>query len=144
MAKNYKKLTKAGLAAALVTSAIVPVASAATPAAAEEVSYVIIDQDGKLVKISIEDYSTLLGGGQNPTVKYITLTNEETFTIDQFSEVLGATLELGATLTYLANNSEPTAPSNVSEGSIVDGELVVEDETPEENSNETFFYNLAA
>lgn len=125
------KLVKASLAAALVTSAIVPVASAQTPATTTEVSYVIVEQNGQLVKISMGDYETLLGAGKLPTVKHIVLNNAETFTLEQFDEVLGGLLDLNATLGHLAEKSEPVTPSGVVDGKVdsANGEIVP-NETP--------------
>lgn len=123
MAKKTK-VVKASLAAALVTSAIVPVASAQTSATTTEVSSVIIEQNGQLIKIPMTVYSDLLGAGKIPTVKHIVLNNAETFTIDQFSEALGAYNDLNQTLGHLAEKSEPVTPSGVVDGKVENGEIV--------------------
>lgn len=144
MAKPFKKLSATGLAAALVASSIVPAVSAETPAAAPAVQDVVVKQDGKLISISMDDYSTLLGAGKTPEIAFITLNNGETFDIEQFGDALGATLELNKALTYLADEATPATPENVLTGSVDEKGNIVADQTPEEKVNETFFYNLAA
>ena len=143
MKKSVKKISTTGLAAAFVVSAIVPVAAAETPATA--VQQVIVEVEGKLVQITMSEYIELFMGGKEPTVKYITLNNGETFSKEQYVEAfMGSDMDNDVALTVLADDEEPATPNApVAEGSVKDGEIVIGD-TPEENLNETFFYNLAA
>lgn len=147
MNKPFKTLSTAALAAVFASSALVPVASAeVAPAQAASLSKIIVEYNGQNVALTVSDYSDLLDAGKiNPaTVKYVELSTGDKYTLDAYSEALDALSNVEDTAEYLAEKGTPSEVKDVKDGTIKDGEIQVEDGTPEEKVNETFFYNLAA
>ena len=145
MTKPFKTLSTAALAAVFASSALVPVASAEAPAEAIAVEKVIVEQEGKLIEITMSEYVNLFLSGKEPTVKFITLNDEKTYTVEQYADAfLANSLDNEKALEQLAEKATPTTPENVLPGKVDENNQIVADETPEEKVNETFFYNLAA
>lgn len=148
MTKKFNKATKASLATLLATSAIVPVASANTEAVANDIVSVVFEYEpGKFAKYSLDEYgfNLSIGAIKNTNISHVIDNGGNIYTLDDYGFSLG-----------LANGDKTAAfeslkKENVAvdikptEGSIDEnGNVVGKDETPEENVNETFFYNLAA
>lgn len=138
-----KKVTKSLLAATLVTSAIVPAISVA----AEEtvaIDKIIVTKDGKQYEISLKDYEKSVARGTFDLEISNIVINDKTYTLSQYERLVAREGHEKA-LTELATNGEPVVVE-VEKGTFDPntGEIKPEGTTPEENSIETFFYNLAA
>ncbi|KFL42825.1 hypothetical protein CH76_10270 [Lysinibacillus sp. BF-4] len=145
MTKPFKTLSTAALAAVFASSALVPVASAEAPAAAASVEKVVVEQDGKLIEITQKEYIDLFLAGKEPKVKFITLNDEKTYTVEQYTDAfLSNSLDNDKALEQLSEKATAVTPENVLPGKVNEDGQIVADETPEEKVNETFFYNLAA
>ena len=147
MTKN--KLVKASTAALFITSAIVPVASAnVTAESATDILDVVIKlEDGTFVKFDIGEYGSLLAFERikNTNVTHVIDNVGNVYDIGVYGSALAITS--GDPEKALAGllNEQQTEDITIVQGDVEeDGTVVVKDQTPEENLNETFFYNLVA
>lgn len=147
MAKKYNKMTKAGLAALLVTSAIVPVASAnAQENVDKDIDQVVIKlADGTLAKIGLDQYGTYLSIGliKDTNITHVIDKAGNIYTLPEYGAYLSVYGNVEDAISGLENDNKAVEVTVV-QGNINENGNVVVDQTPEENLNETFFYNLAA
>ncbi|MEK4530516.1 hypothetical protein [Solibacillus sp. FSL K6-1554] len=150
MAKS-KKLAKLGIAAAVGSVAIVaPVATQAAEVALDPAK-VAFNVDGQVKIISAEQYILAMMGTE-PTI-LAAITNEAG-TVGTPTAVFIGEKYISAEayiLAYMSGTAVTQDEIDAAEKApidgaleLVDGEWKEVDQTPEENSNETFFYNLAA
>lgn len=133
MSKKMNKVAKATLATALVTSAIVPVASVSASAAGT-LDGVIITKDGKQIEVSRTLYNQMLSAKivSASEVTHIKV-GDKYFTKTTYNQALSAGKSAAAALDLLVSRTDiPTASITPEVGKIVNGELVG-DSTPEEN-----------
>lgn len=137
MTKSFKKVTKATLAAALVSSALVPAAvvGAETPATQNDVTKVVISQGGKNLEITLALFEELLVEGELSIgdVAYITDGKGNHYTLGQFNEALAelSTPTFAGALDVL-EDANLAADIETVEAEYKDGKLVAIDGTPSE------------
>lgn len=150
MKKPYKVLSTAALATVFASSALVPVIAQAEETQIQAaIDSVLVEKDGKVFELDFFLFNELVGEGETFDIKYVKA-GGKTFTPAQFNEAFGEASTISEVADLLANAGlyEPTEVTV--DGTVEineNGELVfteTPDETPEENLNETFFYNLAA
>ena len=143
-----KKVFKTSLVAALATAALVPAAVAAEENPANfEIKEVVVDFDGQLVKFDLIEYITNLGADLidgTQELKYIIDAQGNIFKVEDYILYYGAYLGEAGALEALAEEDFAQTDVEPVVGKIEGGQVVPEGQTPEENSIETFFYNLAA
>lgn len=145
MKKANKKVFATSMAAVLAASAIVPVASAEAAESINVDQFVVL-KDGKNITLDKAIFEDALVEGIVSTdeVKYVKGTDSKVYDMALFNDFLvEADGNIDEAFKLLSKTSNSVDVPTV-EGAIVDGELVANDETPEEKVNETFFYNLAA
>lgn len=141
---NKSKYIKVLSSTAILASVAVPVMAAET---VETYSGVVVkDTEGNLYSISKADYELAVALGTLPAgsaIEYVEV-NDKPYKMEDYNLVVALGTTGKAAFAELAATKEPVVDENIKPGKIVDGKLVNEDQTSEENSIETFFYNLAA
>ncbi|AXI01182.1 hypothetical protein DV702_16510 [Sporosarcina sp. PTS2304] len=122
--KPFNTLSKAALAAALATTALIPVASA-DAATAYSIDEVVIAQGGQQLAISSSDYrEAVIEGSVNPaTVGHVKSSNGKYYSSTDFREAVIETGSETAALESLNGSSKDKAITTVP-GKFVDGKLV--------------------
>lgn len=135
MAKKLSKVAKSTLAAALVTSAIVPVASANEATAIEVKEVIFKDANGKLVKIGYESYVDGIVDGLFNFSQGIAYLVDGKGNIYNYGDYISALVDNDfntvAAYTDLESNYTPVTDLEVTEGKFENG-VVVGDPTPSE------------
>lgn len=132
--KPFKVLSTTALAAALMTSAIIPVAAAQTPAeTAVTVTDVIVTHDSKEYLVDVNTFLELKVAGKSDPVKYVKSSSGKTYLFTDYIEAKEASDGGKQDDAFAALATDSSFEKDVIAGNLVvgeNGEVKYEDPTP--------------
>ena len=149
MKKPIKVLSAASLAAVFSATAIVPVAAQAAEQPVNLTEQVILEVEGKLVAVSLQDFKAAktakLDWAKNENIKSVVTSEGEVYKLEDFKAAKTAAKGDPVKTLEILQDEKLQQDTEYSEAEVSeeDGSLIIADEQPEDRLNETFFYNVA-
>lgn len=143
MKKPLKVLSSTALAAALMSSSLVPAAVMAAEDQQEvNLDAVVLENDGKFYTAELESYVEASTEQFSMSEKFVQV-GEKYFTVEDFIEAQVEAGNLDDTAKLLQDSYKPVSVNIDGKLIAEDGKWIYQDEQPEDRLNETFFYNVA-
>lgn len=143
MKKPLKVLSSTALAAALMSSSLVPAAvMAAEDQQQVSLDAVVLENDGKLYTAELGNYIEASTEQFSMSEKYVQV-GDKYFTVEDFIEAQVEAGSLDETAKLLQDSYKPVSLDIAGQFIAEDGNWIYQDEQPEDRLNETFFYNVA-
>lgn len=149
MKKPIKVLSAASLAAVFTATAIVPVAAQAAEQPVNLTEQVILEVEGKLVAVSLQDFKDAktveLDWAKNENIKSVVTSEGEVYKLKDFKDAKTVAENDPVKTLEILQDEKLQQDTEYSEAEVSeeDGSLIIADEQPEDRLNETFFYNVA-
>ncbi|WP_040287501.1 SwmB domain-containing protein [Sporosarcina koreensis] len=124
--KPFKVLSASALAAVMASSAIIPVASAATPKADYKVDQFVVTVNGQNLSLTNSQFNSAFDSDlvKSSDVTLLKSTDGEYYTIASFNAALDNAANTTEAFALLAQSDKQVKNANVVEGTIVDGKIV--------------------